>query len=418
VTDTGPAGKWIRRIDESGIYPLIDQARQLATDAQVDGDTEHADRERILAALTAVSTTLEGADPEVVREVALSEIVSSLNQINAHLPACAESPNAQYLAIALQQVEPMLAAASTIYQPHSVDDATKALTGFKQSVAASRSHVTRLVDDLETRLARLGEEHEAVIAQAAAESAAHAAAIATARQEIDRLQLLQQNAFDEAQTSRTTAHDAQLRSQRQEADQSMRAVEAELVTVRAAEAVKMQEAVAAANDSNTQIDEILGLVAEKGLVGQYAETADRERKLAKWWRIAAAAVAGGAIGVAIWSVAAHEEGGGWQTLVPKLTLTAVIGGVATYLGRVANDHRQAEKQARQVGLQLAAINPYLRSLEDPVLRDAVLSVVATQIFSGANARNDSDMKGPGATGQVGDVLLDEFLKAVVTRLKP
>jgi hypothetical protein len=40
----------------------------------------------------------------------------------------------------------------------------------------------------------------------------------------------------------------------------------------------------------------------------------------------------------------------------------VIAGVAAYLGSVANDHRKAEKQVREVGLQLAAIKPYLKDL--------------------------------------------------------
>ena len=132
--------------------------------------------------------------------------------------------------------------------------------------------------------------------------------------------------------------------------------------------------------------------------------------------VVAGLVALGAVIVAVVS-ATHKAESGWQGFAPKLTLTLLIGALAAYCGSVANDHRKAEKQARALGLQLAAIKPYLHDLTDPVLRDVVLSVVATQLFNGTDSSTaEADaIKSLGVGGQIGDLLVEQLGKALLAK---
>ena len=76
--DDGAEGKWARRIETSGLQEKIETARAAAERAEVEGGSESADRQRILAVIGVVEQTLKAADPEVVRETALAEIASHL----------------------------------------------------------------------------------------------------------------------------------------------------------------------------------------------------------------------------------------------------------------------------------------------------------------------------------------------------
>jgi len=415
VADDGDAeGKWARRIETSGLQEKVDLARTAADDAQVDGGSESADRSRILAVLGVVEQTLKAADPEVVRETALVEIGSHLDTIKANLDQCVAAPSPPHLGAAGQTLEPILAALSTIYVPRTFDEGGEAISRFKQSVNGSRSAITRQLDDLTTRIDATNSTVDQRVDTLSAAVDAVAATVAAAEAQIQQLQLSYQNAFDEAQTNRTSEYDRQLKAQRAEAQTALTEVQADLGQFRDAERARVSELVGEAEASNSRIDVILGLVGEKGLVGKYAETADAERALALKWRIVAGVFAAGAIVAAVISVV-HKPESGWQGFAPRLTLTLLIGALAAYCGSVANDHRKAEKQARQVGLQLAAIKPYLQDLTDDTLRDAVLSVIATQLFTGANATgNDTDaIKSLGAGGQLGELLVEQLGKALL-----
>jgi hypothetical protein len=414
--DADIEGKWIRRVETSGLLERIEGAVAAANSAMVESETEVADRNRVVAVLGIADQTLRAADPEVVREAALAEITSHLDTIVANLNACAGAPSPPNLASALQALDPVLAALSTLYVPRSFDEGGEVIAKFKQSVTASRAAITRQLDELADRIKALEVDADARLAAIATEVEAASTSIATATAQFQQLQLTAQNAFDEAQTSRTTEFDKQLKDQRSESEAAATRSSAALAELRETQTARMNEIVDSAESSNRRIDEILGLVGEKGLVGRYAETADSERKLAFRWRVAASVVAAGAIGVAVVAAARHTDQG-WQAIVPKLTLTLLIGALAAYCGSVANDHRKAEKQARELGLQLAAIKPYLNDLSDDGVRDAVLSVVAIQLFKGGDGSGlDTDaIKSVGAAGQLGDLLLDQLGKALLAK---
>ena len=142
--DDGAEGKWARRIETSGLQEKIETARAAAERAEVEGGSESADRQRILAVIGVVEQTLKAADPEVVRETALAEIASHLDTVTANLDQCAAAASPPHIGAAGQALEPLLAALSTIYVPRSFDEGGEAISKFKQSVNGSRAAITAL----------------------------------------------------------------------------------------------------------------------------------------------------------------------------------------------------------------------------------------------------------------------------------
>jgi hypothetical protein len=185
----------------------------------------------------------------------------------------------------------------------------------------------------------------------------------------------------------------------------------------------LADALGEAEESNRRINTILGIVADKGLVGQYNLAAKRERRSVLVWRVLAAVVALAAIVFAI-EAARHADqvdDGSWRPLVAKLAVTLVVAGLAAYCGSVANDHRRAEQTAERVALQLAAIKPYLQDIANEELRDQVMVSTAARIFGVVHADEVGNVPGPSlgshAAAQVSDELTKLVEKLIDARLK-
>lgn len=56
---------------------------------------------------------------------------------------------------------------------------------------------------------------------------------------------------------------------------------------------------------------------------------------------------------------------------------------AAYAARQSSEHRQAQRQAEQMALQLAALKPYLDDMRDEAKRDELLAVIAQKLFGQA-----------------------------------
>lgn len=220
--------------------------------------------------------------------------------------------------------------------------------------------------------------------------------------------------------SRTGLFESELKSHRDELTKQTKNGQKEIAAALAGAELALEKALERALESDRRMDEILGIVAEKGLVTKFAAAAERERESTKYWRIAGAVVAAGAIAAAI-VTAAHgtTSDGSWRPLVSRLTVTVIVGALAAYCGSVANDHRKAEQSAERTALQLAAIKPYLTDMTDIATRDEVLAGVATRLFAQGVSSGDEigSVAAPGVTGQLSDAVIDRIAKALAARLQ-
>lgn len=404
--------KWEQRIKTDGVLEQFDVALHAAADAQSDSDTEEADIRRIERILQLASQTLYAADPVVASESSLNILKQLVVGIGAYLDRFRSERSPNLIAEALNQAEGMLAHLPVFRTVGSVAEAAEVLAGFRRSIGQHRGYIERDLTE--------------VLDSARAQVTALAGQVAEGTARLERLQATvsqlelqaneainrQQTTFAEAQDIRSTTFSTQLdaMSESFRADQSERTatIASHIDEFRASAASALDEASAAlvttvdrAKASNIRIDEILGLVGDKALVGEYGQTADRERKSANWLRGLAITALLGAVGVGIWA-AVHAVTGNWHALAAKALLAASIAGLAAYLARQSSEHRQAEREARHVGLQLKALKPYLSDLAEVSDRDALLKEFAPRIFGQPRALGSSedDPELPVSMGQL------------------
>lgn len=423
-----PSEKWLHRIDDSGLHGMIDTAvSQILALPRLD-PSEQADADRLRAVLGHVRSRLELADPVLVSESSLNEMTSALSSIQLNLEQTRAAGTGAYLGNAMSMIETLLTAVARLPVITTIDDGAAAVKTFKQSIAGSKAQMTTQLNDLHGALNATEADLNARASALAGELARLEQAVANTMSQAQTTQETQRVSFDEAQASRSSMWEKQLTELRSSLDNTLASARDALQAQANAASDALDTAVAQAEASNQRINTILGIVADKGLVGQYSLTAARERKSVGRWRIAAGLVAIGAIAVAFQAArhASDVNDGSWRPLIAKLAVTAVVAGLAAYCGSVANDHRRAEQTAERTALQLAAIKPYLQDIADVELRDQVMVSTASRMFGVVDANEVGNVPAPTlgshATAQLSDDIprmLEKMVEKVVdSRLKP
>lgn len=143
--------------------------------------------------------------------------------------------------------------------------------------------------------------------------------------------------------------------------------------------------------TKTKIDDLFEISAETSLIGSYTRNATRERTAADRWRMVAIAAAAVAIAIGLWAaLVAAQENSDWDLLAAKALLGAVVAGLFAYAARQSAEHRNSQRDAEHVAVQLAALKPYLSDLSEPAERDKLLIVIAQRLFGQARVNQNHD----------------------------
>jgi hypothetical protein len=414
VSDRLPSEKWHYRIEESGVISIIDLAFDELDTITVPGPSEQADVDRLRAVLAYTRRRLDLTDPILVSEASLNEIAAAVSSTRQNIEQIRTSGSAAYLGAAMGMVETLLIAVARLPVIAFADDAAASLKAFKLSVGGSKSQATRQFDDFRVSMQASQAEFEQRSAALSGELSRLEQAVANAVATTQSTHESQRVSFDEAQTSRSAMWDKQLVDLRASLDSTLASARDMLQDQTEAAAGKLAEAVAEAEVGNRRLNTILGIVADKGLVGQYSLTAIRERKSVVVWRAFAGLVAIGAIAVAFEAArhASKIDDGSWRPLTAKAVLTVVIAGLAAFCASVANDHRRAEQTAERTALQLAAIKPYLEDISNVELRDEVMVATASRMFGTVTADEVGNVPSPTLTSHATAQIAGDLAKMV------
>lgn len=191
----------------------------------------------------------------------------------------------------------------------------------------------------------------------------------------------QQTAFSQAETERSTAFSTLLADKNKELDTTLTELgeraEQEIAAVREA----IQNDKNSVEKAKTRVEEILGIVGEEALIGEYSKNATRDRSTADLWRwITAGSILLAILATGWLALAASRTGTNWHELLAKIVLAASLSGLAGYSAQQSSEHRKAQRMSETMASQLAALKPYLKDMGDPIKGDDVLSEVARKLF--------------------------------------
>jgi hypothetical protein len=175
--------------------------------------------------------------------------------------------------------------------------------------------------------------------------------------------------------------------------------------LRNAAETEVQENVTRVQTIADDLGVLAGAIAEKGTSDRYEAEAAAQRKAANLLRVLTVSVTLGAVVMAIWAV--ERNASDTHTLIAKLAVSTVLGGLATYTATQSGKHRRREERAKDLQLQLAAFGPFIAPL--PVAFQEAERVRMTHRTFGARAgeEDDDDDLGPNFLGLLRQILQRE-----------
>lgn len=160
-------------------------------------------------------------------------------------------------------------------------------------------------------------------------------------------------------------------------------------------------------EKDSQAKEIVGLIGNTAVTGNYQIIANRELSSANWMRGFSIGSVIALVGLALVDIARADPANlGWELMIFRLSVGLPLVGLAWYCGRESSRHRTNEERNRRIELELAALSPFLHQLPKDKA-EAIRETLTTKYFGA-----DSDVH-PGQGGGA-----QETIRALLKQLEP
>lgn len=337
------------RAAAEALHNLVDEERTAAGDGV----------ELLEGVLAYVDLIVEQTDGSLITDPALTGI-------ETHANAIAADPNTT--ATSARTYADVLLTAVAVLPPARERETEQAV---KEIVANFQRSATQRLNAVEAEAEKTSAEITAALATLRAEIASasekstgeiqtHATAFETKLTELEATLTAQQQRLDTMLERHSEAFT-------EKQDERAEAFQAEVVKVKA----DLEAFVQTSKDEVDQhMDEIRrmeeessGLVHSIGLGGtaeRYGEEAKEQKRVANGLRWLTVALALGAVGMAIYAVVHQVED--TSAVLAKLSVSLVLGALATYTASQSGRHRAREERARTLQLELTAFAPFVEPL--------------------------------------------------------
>lgn len=353
--------------NDHALWPVLDNLEEMLA-GNLAGEAEEGRSEIHLAhSVVQYVESLRGVDPGLVDEGVLASLAQELTNARDYLTSYLQDREANAGVLASNAVTSFTSARNTAVQsmpPPPADEqaraAQEATDRYKQAADAEIAALREQVEDLKQRIAEADEQRTADAETAQTSLAGLQEKIAES---------------DQAVATQTTQLQEQIETQRaafsEEAEQRETAFkESEEAREAAADEQREQQSQRATkllSELQGYREQARGLIEATGrdaVSGDYQVWAKAQGKVAKWWNVAAVAVGLITVGALVWVVLGARNDT-TQFLIAKSSVGIIGLIVAGYCGRQAAEHRAEERTAKRLGLDLAALEPFLENVEDP-----------------------------------------------------
>ncbi|WP_170381499.1 hypothetical protein [Ruegeria atlantica] len=170
------------------------------------------------------------------------------------------------------------------------------------------------------------------------------------------------------------------------------------------------------NDKHASILEIHGLVTNDGVAGGYKRGADDEKRAAFWWSVVSMVCY---LLILVWVVSKGKLGFGisngsgidWPVVATTISVTAVAFVAAQFAGKQSRIHRMNEQRMRWFSFEIAAIDPFLSSLE-PEDQQELKKQLSERLFGQDRVVEDKPTKVKGIDAETFKSLSEPIIEAV------
>jgi len=160
----------------------------------------------------------------------------------------------------------------------------------------------------------------------------------------------------------------------------------------------------------TEAKNLVNLIGNVGVTGNYQNIANSHKKSANFWRVMAIVFMSIFSILLVWTIIdLSSEGFNWTKSLIRLVAAAALSYPATYAARESSKHRKLETINRNAELELASINPFIEGLADD--KKQMIKEKLVEKYFGNNKNNDFlDTKGEGLSIPAFEKLLNAISK--------
>jgi hypothetical protein len=373
--------RWKEKFDGHAIHGLLKTLRgALEREPAEVSDTEISERIRFSEVIDLLASSLAAARPETIPLENLDAISAHLaNNVGPHIEsyrATGDMPSLtaanDHLSGVLQQIKITISASldssrvpAPTFLAREIESVANSLLRSRASIEEKLNHLSETARSIQASLDELTRQLE------------------VRRKDTESVLAQWQEQFSSAQESRNQSYAEWQRIASTEFSQNSKAliekVAIELESDRKSYLEKLVALSAEAASNHEKIRTLHQLSARDSVTGGYQSNADDERQSARLWRRSSVVFI---IVAAIWLFFSFTYFSGsitWESLLAKAPLTVVLLYGAAYSAQQSTRHRNQEIRNRRFALEMAAIDPYLQSLE-PVDQQALKKELAKQFF--------------------------------------
>ena len=406
--------QWQKRFDEHGLHGVLGEIEELVTSAEVPSEDPSLVEgfNRATGVYRYVRQRLGMTDPKLVLPQSLDQLLSSCTNLRNHLRNFLANQNVGQLNNANAQADQMLAQVTTLPMP---------VPAGAEDLVSTAKEFSRLSSDLVTNLKAKSEEVSTQLQERTRDMAKlesrtqqHDQTLEQQKARMDSVISELQKQFSDAEERRRSQFETatnQRTSEFQETQEEMsQRIEAffsergdEFKELEKGLNEKSKALIDALEEKRKEASDLVHVVGNIGVTGQYDNHAVSDRQAAdRWRRIAlifmSALVVGAVVTVTLAFLGKEPD---WKMTLVRMFTTLTFAIPAFYAARESLRHRRTEQRYRKMQLELASLDPFLEKL--PEEKRHLLKEKLTERFFGQPEPIDKEDE-PVTSGTLFDLL--------------
>lgn len=382
--------EWDERLSNAATWGYVGKMRQQAAGGADSADAVQRTLLDRISWLLALLPAYRKVDARLVTATMIQALDASVGRLASEVATWSQNGSEQNLSTAANR------------EVDAVLDALRGWPSVKNGenhratvVAAQKYRVEaeKAIHELEQALTRIREQASEVGAEARNSRQAAEDDLTALRREISSLEADITGEKDRIARALETNEEAFTSAEEQRASAFLQSAEGSDQKVRAALDKIEADAGAAATEARSgaestlerltalerQAAELVDVISIEGTATGYARYAQQERKAAWVWSAGAVALGLGGFFVILWALHGVEATTSWREIITKIVASLTLGGIATYCGNQSSQHRQQERQAKRMELDIAALNPFINNLQKED-QDKIRATFAERMF--------------------------------------
>jgi hypothetical protein len=328
------------------------------SDPAILGNAEHAlARDKVFAITRVILDLIVTTPAELTSVAALNQLQANLQAPLSELTSFLSNKNSGHFVNAAGQFEQNIMPLLWGFLPKTQSLSVKSLSALLESQAeSSRNAINQLLAqqaDLSGKLTELTAKADAQISRFEALTEGAAKERAEAAATVAKLE----QSFAEKETVRVTGFEATIGE-----------FSRQFVEFKEKSLGESNRLIQKIEDQRVQATQLVQVVGNIGVTGNYQQIANKESKEANFWRWATVLIFAAGIAVAIatfvkfWGQPFNAENAG--SVVIRLLYAIAITAPAWYTARESARHRTNSDRARQTELELASIGPFIELMPE------------------------------------------------------